>query len=224
MTTARDVLAELESLGQESFRNTYRRHGAGDDLFGVSTADLKTLAKKLKKNTSLADALWASGNYDACILATMIADPKKADPAMLDRWARTLESYPVADAFAAFVAATPHALDKAQRWVNSKDEYVSSAGWQVLAHLAMKDRSLDDEFFSDRLEVIRRDIKRAPNRTRHNMNGALIAIGLRNPKLQKQAVTIARAIGKVEVDHGNTACVTPDALAYIEKASARKKA
>jgi len=33
----------------------------------------------------------------------------------------------------------------------------------------------------------------------------------------------ARRIGKVEVDHGDTSCKTPDAEPYILKASARKK-
>jgi len=34
---------------------------------------------------------------------------------------------------------------------------------------------------------------------------------------------MAAAIGKVEVDHGETSCKTPDAVPYIEKALARKK-
>ena len=222
MPTAREVMAELQKLGQESFKKTYQRHGAGDDVFGVSTADLKALQKKLKTNQELANGLWATGNYDARILATMIADAKKVSAATLDAWARELDSYPIVDAFGAFVATTPHALQKAETWVRSKDEYVSSAAWQVLAHIAMRDKSLDDDFFAQRIEVIRRDIKRAPNRTRHNMHGALIAIGLRNAKLQKEAIAAARAIGRVEVDHGNTACTTPDAESYILKSAQRK--
>jgi hypothetical protein len=55
------------------------------------------------------------------------------------------------------------------------------------------------------------------------MNGALIAIGLRNPRLEKKAVAAAKRIGKVEVDHGETSCETPDAAAYIAKAKARRR-
>ena len=56
------------------------------------------------------------------------------------------------------------------------------------------------------------------------MNGALIAIGLRSPALRKKAVAAARRIGKVDVDHGETGCKTPDADSYIEKAGGRRKA
>ena len=52
---------------------------------------------------------------------------------------------------------------------------------------------------------------------------AVIAIGLRNANLEKRAIAAARRIGKVEVDHGDTSCKTPDAEPYILKASARKK-
>jgi hypothetical protein len=33
----------------------------------------------------------------------------------------------------------------------------------------------------------------------------------------------AQRIGKVEVDHGETGCKTPDAAKYIERAAARKR-
>jgi len=32
---------------------------------------------------------------------------------------------------------------------------------------------------------------------------------------------VAKAIGTVEVDHGDTSCKTPDATAYIEKMAVR---
>ncbi len=55
------------------------------------------------------------------------------------------------------------------------------------------------------------------------MNGALIAIAMRSPDLQKKAVAAAKRIGKVEVDHGDTACETPDAASYIKKMVERQK-
>jgi hypothetical protein len=54
------------------------------------------------------------------------------------------------------------------------------------------------------------------------MNGALIAIGVRNDQLEKLAITAAKRIGTVEVDHGDTDCKTPDAVAYIAKTKAHR--
>ena len=49
------------------------------------------------------------------------------------------------------------------------------------------------------------------------MNLAVIAIGCRSPGLRKAALAAAKRIGKVEVDHGDTACKTPDAAEYIQR-------
>ena len=54
------------------------------------------------------------------------------------------------------------------------------------------------------------------------MNTALIAIGMRSLKLEPKAISAARKIGRIDVDHGETNCKTPDAEAYILKAGKRK--
>ncbi len=59
---------------------------------------------------------------------------------------------------------------------------------------------------------------------RHGMTGKVY--GVSYAKLEKKAIAAANRIGKVEVDHGETGCKTPDAVTYIPKAAAhaRKKA
>jgi hypothetical protein len=64
---------------------------------------------------------------------------------------------------------------------------------------------------------------RRKNRVRDAMNSAVIAIGIRNPKLEKKALAAAKRIGQVEVDHGETSCKTPDATAYIHKTLERRR-
>ena len=43
-----EALDTLKSLGTEQNRKIYRRHGAGEDVYGVSFAHLKDLKKKIK--------------------------------------------------------------------------------------------------------------------------------------------------------------------------------
>ena len=56
------------------------------------------------------------------------------------------------------------------------------------------------------------------------MNGALIAIGVRNAALRAAAEATAGRIGIVKVDHGETGCVTPVAVPYIARTWERKAA
>lgn len=57
---------------------------------------LRQLNKKIKKDHALAQQLWATGNHDARVFATMIADPEQADDALLEAWVNDLGNYVIA--------------------------------------------------------------------------------------------------------------------------------
>jgi 3-methyladenine DNA glycosylase AlkD len=217
---ASEVIDELRRRGTGQNRKIYRRHGADADVFGVSAVDLKALKKKIKVDQAVAEALWRSGNHDARVLAAMVADPARIAAKRLDAWADDLTNHVLAGALADLAARTPEAVPLMERWTASGREWVASAGWSVLAGLA-KLRDDLDPLLDARLATIERTIHDAPNRVRHSMNNALIAIGLRGPALREKALAAAARIGKVVVDHGETGCKTPDAAAYIRKAVQR---
>ena len=181
------VLRELESLGTAQNRKIYRRHGVGENLFGVSYANQNKLAKEIKRNHALARELWTSGNHDARILATMIADPSQTDALLLDSWVTDLDSYVVTDAFSGLVGKTALAYEKAEEWTRHEAEWPGRAGWHLVAHLAMKNPALTDAYFSALLAVIEGEIHDRKNRVRDAMNNALIAIGIRNDALEQPA-------------------------------------
>lgn len=217
------ILTELESLGTAQNRKVYARHGVGTKLYGVSFANIDKLQKRIKVDHDLALSLWATGNHDARVLATRIADPAAATVSLLDEWKNDLDNYVVAGAFASFVEKTSLARKRMEQWTRSKQEWVGRSGWLLLAKLAMNDSGLPDDYFAPYLDKIENGIHAAKNRTRDAMNAALISIGLRSPGLRRKAVAAARRIGNVEVDHGQTNCKTPGAESYIHKAWQRKK-
>lgn len=222
--TGAEVLQKLERLGTEQNRKVYRRHGVGGNQYGVSFTNLKKLRRKIETDQGLAEELWATGNHDARILATMIADPHIVSEELLETWIRDLDNYIITDSLAKLVNSTPHRLAKMEQWSASPEEWVGRAGWQLLAHLAMGDDDLPSEYWEGYLEIIQEEIHSRKNRTRDAMNTALIAIGLRDAVLETKALAAAAKIGKVEVDHGETGCKTPDAAAYIKRVNERKKA
>jgi hypothetical protein len=81
--------------------------------------------------------------------------------------------------------------------------------------------TVDETAARQLLRRITRDIHHVKNRTRHTMNSALIAIGGSMDELRDEAIAAAKTIGKVEVDHGETGCKTPDAVSYIQRMVAR---
>jgi 3-methyladenine DNA glycosylase AlkD len=217
-------MAELEAAGSEQTRKTYRRHGMPDPMFGVSFAKLGELKKRLKVNQALADALWATGNADARLLATMVADPAQQSQASLDAWAADLVGHTLAGSVAELAAKTAFARELAEAWIDRDEEMTTRAGWSVMALLAMHDKGLPAGYWERLLARIEREIHGAENREKEGMHNALLAIGIRDDRLAELAIAAARRIGKVTIDHGDTACKTPDAEPYIVKARARAQA
>ena len=89
------------------------------------------------------------------------------------------------------------------RWIEARDEWACSAGWNILVGIAMSGEDIPDDFFLEYLGIIENTIHAEKNRVRHAMNNAIIAIGVRNPRLEKSAIAAAKRVGRVEVDHGN---------------------
>ena len=84
------AMAQLESLGTAQNVRIYKRHGAGDNVFGVSFAELKKLKKKIGEDHELAIKLWDSGNSDARSLAMMVASPDELTPSVATQWMKDI--------------------------------------------------------------------------------------------------------------------------------------
>jgi len=215
--TFAEAMAALEAAGSEQTRKTYARHGATGPMFGVSFATLKALTKRIGVDHELALALWDTGNLDARNLATKVADPARLTAAELDRWA-SVGSPRMCGSYVAMLAAEgPHGASKLKQWLAASSEALRCSGWVLLGQLATHDEAAPDAAFIERIAHIEKHIHGAPNAEREAMNSALIQLGCRNAALRKAATAAAKRIGKVDVDHGDTACKTPDAAATLDK-------
>jgi 3-methyladenine DNA glycosylase AlkD len=220
--TAKDLLAALKKEGSASCAAIYRKHGVTEETYGVSYAALGSLGKKRKVDPRVADELWRSGVHDARVLATRIVDHAALSATAIDRWIRDATNYIACDAVAALAARRDDALVIARGWIDDAGEYVAAAGWNVLGVLALEGKvgAAEGRRLLARIE---KRIHAAQNRVRYAMNGALIGIGAGIEAVQDEAIAAAERIGKVEVDHGQTGCKTPDAAPYIEKVVAHRK-
>lgn len=218
-----EVLQQLESFGKEQYRKIYARHGVKGPQFGVSTADMKSIQKKIKRDHALAIQLWDSGYNEARELATLIADPAQVTDELAEKWVRELDNYGLTGYFADLIAKTPMVREKMETWIKSEEEWIGRAGWTLLAIMAAQDMSLPDSYFEPYLADAELRIHTAKNRIRDAMNNAIINIGLRNEALREKAYATAERIGEIDVDHGDTACETPNAIAYIERTLAYRE-
>jgi len=219
---AADVMAALDAAGKEQTRRISLRHGAPEPLFGVRYAVLAQPAQQIGTDHALALGLWATGNHDARELAAKIADSTAVTRQQARRWLADAGNYMAVGSVAGVVAGSPHARALSDEWRDSPDEWTASAGWLLVAFCAERHEVFSEGELAGLLSQIEAEIHRRPNRVRHEMNQAVIAIALRSEELCSEATEAARRIGKVAVDHGKTGCKTPDAVGYIERAVAHR--
>lgn len=220
----REAMAALERAGTAQNRKIYGRHGATEPMFGVSYGDLGTLAKAYRGEHELGVELFATGNHDARQLAAKIVEPARFTNKLADSWVRAVDCYITAEAVAGVVARSPVARSRSDAWRDRRGEWVASTGWAVAAFSADDEAVWSNADLQALLRQIEAEIHDRPNRVRHEMNMAIITIGLRSPGLRRNAVATAKRVGRVVVDHGETNCKTPEAIGYIEKAEAHRAA
>ncbi len=216
------VLKELESYGSAQTRKTYRRHGAVGPLYGVKFGDLHKMVRRIKVDHPLAIELWSSGNIDARLLATMIADPARMTMTALRAWMKDVDWHGLSSALSNVAQRSPVAVKMMRAWMSARSEVVAGTGWMMLAGLCREaPDSLTRGEYKAFLKTIEKEIHAAPNRVRYSMNQALIGIGTYID--EKSALATAERVGKVEVDHGDTSCKTPLAAPYIRKAAEKQR-
>ncbi len=218
------VMAELEAVGTAQNRKVYARHGAAEPMFGVSYAELGRIAKPIKTNHPLAVDLWDTGNHDARVLALRVADEAAVDEPLASRWLRDVDNYILAEGLGGLCAQTPHARALSYSWRDRPDEWPASVGWFIVMCTAEDPEVWSVGELRGLMGQIEAEIDERPNRVRHEMNGALIVMALRDGNLRRSVLAAARRIGAVQVDHGQTGCKTPEVAPYVERTLAHRAA
>lgn len=214
------VMQELEALGKERTKKMYMSNGALEPLFGVATGAMKPIAKKIKIDQSLAEELYASGNYDAMYFAGVIADPEAMTAADFDRWMDSAYFYMLSDyVVAVTLAEAPIAQEVADAWIASGEELKMSAGWSCYCWLLgnRKDNEFSESKLANMLEVVKTTIHDAPERTKSAMNNFLYTVAISYVPLHDLAVETAQAIGPVEMKRNNKKSTILHAYENIQK-------
>ncbi len=222
MATVDSVMQQLRAKGKEKTRATYARHGMGRErVLGVSVADLKDMAKGLKGQQELGYSLYSTGMMEAMYLAGMLVNGAKMTREKLQEWAEGAgELQMISEYTVPWVTVEhPDAWKLAKVWTASQPENMIASGWTTYSGLVaiLPDEDLDMAEIRRLLAQVQRGIGKAQGRAKYTMNGFLLSVGCHVTPLSNEAKEVAREIGTVEVDMGDTACKVPEAVAYIEK-------
>jgi len=194
--TVEETIDLLRQIANPVYLAGMKRFGIDDKTaLGIPTPELRKLAKMIKKDHSLALALWDTNIHEARILATMIDDPKLVTPEQIDKWVSDFNSWDICDqACGNLFDRTPYAMQKALQYSTAEEEFVKRAGFVLMAEYAVHDKKATDENFLVLLPIIEREAWDERNFVKKAVNWALRQIGKRNEVLKDAAIETAEKI------------------------------
>jgi 3-methyladenine DNA glycosylase AlkD len=206
------ILAELKALGSETNRAGMARFGINvTNAFGVSVKEIRRIGKMCGRDHELALQLWATGNHEARVLASVVDLPRAVTSAQMDAWIQEFNSWDLCDQCCGnLFDKTPFAWKKAAQWSRLKPEFEKRAGFALMAGLARHDRVAPDAQFVALLPLIEKQSGDERNYVWKAVNWALREIGKRNPALRQEAMACAHRI--LETDTRAGRWIARDAL------------
>jgi 3-methyladenine DNA glycosylase AlkD len=193
---ASEVIATLKRMANKKVRDGMARYGIpSDHALGIAVGSLRALAKKLGPSHELALSLWASGIYEARMLASFVGEPERLTPAQMDRFCRDFDNWAICDTMCfALFDRSPHALPKVEAWSTRKPEFEKRAAFALLASVALHSKAVSDTALLKTFSRIKRASNDERNFVKKGVSWALRSIGGRNLALHAAALELAQEL------------------------------
>jgi len=194
--TKDEILMILEEKSSQENKDSMAKFGINTaNACGVTSADIREIGKKLRKDHALALELWETGIHEARILATMVADKNRMDDELLEKWVMEINSWDLCDQFCTNLAyKTESAKMKIYEWAVQNETFVKRAGFAMIANIAAKDETLTAAEVDSYCTLILNECDDSRNYVRKAVSWALRNIGKRDDDSRKLAVKIAKVM------------------------------
>jgi 3-methyladenine DNA glycosylase AlkD len=196
MTDLEETIETIKSLGSSKTKAGQSRFGiVGINNIGLTTPQMRTVAKAIGKDHELALKLWETGVHEARHIAVMIADKKQVTEKLMEKWVKDFNSWDIVDGCCGTLFdKTPFAFEKAIEWSQRKKEFERRAGFTMMATLAIHDKKADDKKFEQFFPYLVAGSDDERNFVKKAINWAIRQIGKRNGRLCKKAIAVAKEI------------------------------
>ena len=217
------IIRRLKSLGNPRDVPGMARFGIiSKNVLCISTPEIMRLAREIGRDHNLAGELWASGIYEARILACLIDDPAQLGEEQMEQWVNDFDSWALCDQCCLrLFDKSPLAYRKVAEWSRREEEYVRRAGFVLMAVLAVHDKKADDSRFLSFFSLIKEAAGDERNYVKKAVNWALRQLGKRNLRLNQAAIETAEAIK--QINSPGARWIAADALRELHGKSVQER-
>ena len=223
----KQILSQLKSIGTpENVKGMARFGIVTKKAFGVPAAELRQVAKEVKKETkdrhSLALQLWKTGIHDARAVAYLIDDPRQVAEDQMESWAADFDNWAIVDGTCGHLfCRSPLAYKKVEEWSGRDEEFVKRAGIVLIAWIAVHDKKAPDDRIAAFLPVLEKHSGDDRNFVKKAVNWSLRQIGKRSLYLNALAIDSANRIK--EQGSKSARWIAADAIRELTSDSVRNR-
>ena len=195
------VADSMKNLGLEYKRNS-----------GVSTIDLKNIAKEYTGQNDLALYLWKKDLRETKILSLMIANPEQLTEDEIEEYIQGINNIELAEQ-AAFnmLYKLPGSIEYVKKWCGSNHLYIRVTALLTLANIALKNKNLDKQKLEN-IFVLFPEIAKSDN---HHLKKALGRALLQVGRIDGLKNRVLQFIKEIEKTNKNTTDWLKEEVVYF---------
>ncbi len=220
---ADNVIGRLKKMGKKQIVEGMARYAIpAENAVGVAVGELKAFGKKLGPDHELAEELWASGVYEARMLAAFIGEPARLSAKQMKAWIASFDSWAICDhvCFNLF-DRSPLAWDLVPACAKAKGEFEKRTAFALIWSLSVHDKEAEDRAFLDCLPLIAQAAEDERNFVKKSVDMALRAVGKRNRALNAAALALAEDLA--DSDDATARWIGRKAAKELSSASVRAR-
>ncbi len=215
--TCDEIILKLKSLSSEKYKANVVKMGIPEsNSIGVSTRDIRKLAKEIKKSNEFAYELWKTGYHEAKLLAVLVFDKEylslnEVELLMNDVWSWDLCDHLCKN----LITKLKSYEDLITKWCASKATYTKRAAFTLMASAVINEKSISDDIIDNYLKLIFEYSNDKREHVKKAVSWALREIGKRDFNYQEKAILLAHELK--ENGSKSQIWIAKDALKELEK-------
>ncbi|WP_053956706.1 DNA alkylation repair protein [Inediibacterium massiliense] len=191
--TKNEIITYLNKISSNKFKNNVVKMGIPkENSIGVSTADIRKLAKKLGISQTLSNELWETGYHEAKLLSVLIADIDMINFTYIDRIMKDVVSWDLCDHICKnLIINIPNYEQLIFQWCDDSRLYYKRASYCLIATTVIHNKNLATEEIDRYLDLIKSYAEDGRSHVKKAISWALREIGKRDSLCHDKAIILA---------------------------------
>lgn len=194
-SSADDIVRHLQSLRNEANIAGMARYGIDTSTaLGITTPQMRAVARQVKRDHDRALVLWRTGLRDARMAAILTDDPLRLTRQQARDWAADFNSWEIVDTAADLFTQAPFWRELISEFAADEREYVRRAAFAMIAGASVHNKREPDNTLLGFLPLIEAHATDPRNFVRKAVNWALRNIGKRNRACHGPALALGEKL------------------------------